>query len=85
MFCKHQQLQVTHNEQFHQNIDQNGFTAIFKIIRKASFNIVLHQQSSTYIQKFAGSKPAYLIKSIVAIANPAPFTIHPTVRQDHIV
>jgi len=29
-------------------------------------------------RKFAGSPPASLIKSIVAIARPAPLTIHPT-------
>ena len=29
-------------------------------------------------RKFAGSPPACLIKSIVAIARPAPLTIHPT-------
>ena len=29
--------------------------------------------------KYAGSKPAYFIKSIVAIARPAPLTIQPTV------
>jgi hypothetical protein len=28
-------------------------------------------------KKLAGSPPCYLIASIVAIAKPAPFTIHP--------
>ena len=30
-------------------------------------------------RKFAGSPPASLMISIVAIARPAPFTMHPTV------
>ena len=29
-------------------------------------------------RKFAGSAPAHLVMSIVAIANPAPLTMHPT-------
>jgi hypothetical protein len=50
-----------------------------------SFKIKLNAISKRYAsavpptsKKLAGSPPACLIKSIVAIANPAPFTIQPT-------
>ena len=50
-----------------------------------SFNIILKAVSTLSLsavpptsKKFAGSPPACLIKSIVAIAIPAPLTIQPT-------
>ena len=49
----------------------------FKIILKAASTRDASAVPPTS-RKFAGSPPACLIKSIVAIAKPAPLTIQPT-------
>ena len=54
-----------------------------KIILKAADTFSLDAPPPTS-KKFAGSSPYYLIISIVAIAKPAPFTIHPILPSNFI-
>ena len=67
----------------HLTIPPNIFTKIaftagsFKIRLKAASTRSASAVPPTS-KKFAGSPPACLIKSMVAIASPAPFTIQPT-------
>lgn len=53
----------------------------FKMIQNASSTRFALADPPTS-RKFAGSPPDILIISIVAIANPAPFTMHPTLPSN---
>ena len=63
------------------NIDFTFLSA--KIIRNPFYTVSALAVPPTS-KKFAGSPPAILIMSIVAIAKPAPFTIHPTFPSNFI-
>ena len=55
-----------------------NFTSSSDVIMLYASIILSSEALPPTSKKFAGSAPAFMVMSIVAIASPAPFTMHPT-------